>query len=139
MSVFYSFLNTGILNCYQSWCWKVTSRDEVLAAQRQEEVYFPGSELDQPAVESNTCGLYSVKTIQCLHILFIEVYTVKCTFNKDTVRRTFPNRATHVTSIPTKRQHYQDTLCAPCQSLQFSIKPLSQLSIISISFSCFDT
>ena len=48
----------------------------MLAAQRQEEVHFPGSELDQPAVESNTCGLYSVKIIQCLHILFIEVYKV---------------------------------------------------------------
>lgn len=138
MSVFDSFLNTDILNCCQSWCWK-SHQDNLLAAQRQEEVHFPGSDLDLPAVEHNTCGLCTVKTIQYMHILFIEVYTKKCTFNKDAVRRTFPNWATHVTSIPTKRQHYQDILCVPCQSLQFSIKPLSQLPIISISFSCFDT
>ena len=63
----------------------------MLAAQRQEEVHFPGSDLDQTAVESNTCGLRAVKTIQYMHILFIEVYTEKCTFNKDAVRKTFPN------------------------------------------------
>lgn len=138
MSVFYSFLNTDILNCCQSWCWKVTSRQSVSYSEARRGSFswkwFRPTSCGKQYLWFTCC-----KKIQYMHILFIEVYTEKCTFNKDAVRKTFPNWATHVTSIPTKRQHYQDILCVPFQSLQFSIKPLSQLPIISISFSCFDT